>query len=231
MMLADAMDQRYENQRHVCADHRAKVAAINAETRKKTLVAADTGNVAPMKKDYVARCLSAAIAGRDAAVFSERGCPLEPLSLSQHGSWFQEPHSGVLGWSFPTAMGYQLGDRNKLVVATMGDGCYMFSSPTACHQIAEALELPILILVLNNSEWAAGRYSVIDMYPDGYAANGKEVPLTSLKLSPDFTKVAEASRAWVAKAERAEDLPDILRRAIEHIDTKGGHALVEVTIS
>ena len=189
------------------------------------------GAVDPMSKGYVSRCLSEAIASRPATVFSELGCPLEPLSLSAHSSWFQEPHSGGLGWSFPASMGYQLADKDRLVVATMGDGSYMFANPTACHQIAEALELPILILVLNNNEWGAVRQSVTGIYPDGYASKTNEMPLTALKPSPDFTKVAEASRAWVAKAKRAEDLPGILRDAIKHIDTHRTHALVEVTIA
>ncbi|WP_417805812.1 thiamine pyrophosphate-requiring protein [Thalassospira lucentensis] len=231
MMLADAMDRRYGDHESVCADRREKVAAINAETRKKALATADAGAVDPMSKAFVSRCLSDAIANRPATVFSELGCPLEPLSLSDHSSWFQEPHSGGLGWSFPASMGYQLADKDKLVVATMGDGSYMFANPTACHQIAEALELPILILVLNNNEWGAVRQSVAGMYPDGYAAKTNEMPLTALKPSPDFTKVAEASRAWVAKANRAEDLPGILRDAIKHIDTNRSHALVEVTIA
>jgi acetolactate synthase-1/2/3 large subunit len=231
MMLADAMDRRQGDHSDACKARRSKVAAINADTRKKALALADAGAVDPMSKGYVSRCLSEAIANRPATVFSELGCPLEPLSLSAHSSWFQEPHSGGLGWSFPASMGYQLADKDKLVVATMGDGSYMFANPTACHQIAEALELPILILVLNNNEWGAVRQSVTGIYPDGYASKTNEMPLTALKPSPDFTKVAEASRAWVAKAKRAEDLPGILRDAIKHIDTHRTHALVEVTIA
>ena len=231
MMLAEALDRRQGECRDACEARRSKVAAINAGIRQKALAMADAGAVDPMSKGYVSRCLSEAIASRPATVFSELGCPLEPLSLSAHSSWFQEPHSGGLGWSFPASMGYQLADKDKLVVATMGDGSYMFANPTACHQIAEALELPILILVLNNNEWGAVRQSVAGMYPDGYAAKTNEMPLTALKPSPDFTKVAEASRAWVAKAERAEDLPGILRAAIKHIDVNRTHALVEVTIT
>ena len=231
MMLAEALDRRQGDHSDACEARRSKVAAINADTRKKALAMADAGAVDPMSKGYVSRCLSEAIASRPATVFSELGCPLEPLSLSAHSSWFQEPHSGGLGWSFPASMGYQLADKDRLVVATMGDGSYMFANPTACHQIAEALELPILILVLNNNEWGAVRQSVTGIYPDGYASKTNEMPLTALKPSPDFTKVAEASRAWVAKAKRAEDLPGILRDAIKHIDTHRTHALVEVTIA
>lgn len=184
----------------------------------------------PMNKAYVSKCLSDAIAGKDATVLSELGAPLDPLVLKRHNAWHQEPHAGGLGWSFPTALGMQLADKSKLIVATMGDGSYMFSNPVACHQIAEALELPVLVVILNNSEWAAVRYSVLHLYPDGYAAKANRMPLTSLQPSPDFTKVAEASRAWTARVDRPENLTETLQRAIRHIEEKRTMALVEVTI-
>ena len=127
-------------------------------------------------------------------------------------------------------MGMQLADRTKLVVATMGDGSYVFSNPVACHQIAEALDLPILVVILNNSEWGAVRHSVTGLYPDGYAAKANRMPLTSLDPSPDFTKVAEASRAFAVKVTAAADLPRALANAIRHIEEKRQLALVEVAI-
>ena len=75
----------------------------------------------------------------------------------------------------------------------MGDGSYIFANPTACHQIAEAMGLAPLIIVLNNAEWGAVRNSVTGLYPDGFAAKANEMPLTALKPSPDFTHTAQAS--------------------------------------
>jgi len=184
----------------------------------------------PMNKSYVGKCISDAIAGKDATVLSELGAPLDPIVLKRHNSWHQEPHSGGLGWSFPAALGMQLADRSKLVVATLGDGSYMFANPVACHQIAEAMELPVLLVIVNNSEWAAVRYSVLGMYPDGYAAKANRMPLTSLQPSPDFTKVAEASRAYAVKVSDPAELPRELEKAIRHIEEKRTMALVEVTI-
>lgn len=184
----------------------------------------------PMSKAYVSKCLSDAIAKKDAVVLSELGCPLDPLVLNTHDSWRQEPHSGGLGWSFPCALGMQLADRNKLVVATMGDGSYMFTNPVACHQIAEALELPLLVLVLNNAEWETVRQSVLGLYPDGYAAKANRMPLTSLHPSPDFTKVAEASRAFAQCVDQPEELPRAIADAIRHIEKNRSLALIEVRI-
>ncbi|WP_047146613.1 thiamine pyrophosphate-requiring protein [Aquamicrobium sp. LC103] len=199
------------------------------QTRARTLegAASDGG---PITKDHVSLCLSEAIQGHDAVVLSELGCPLAPLTLNQPNSWYQEPHSGGLGWSFPAALGMSLANRERLVVATMGDGSYLFSNAPACHQIAEALELPILILILNNSEWGAVRHSVLGIYPDGYAAKANSMPLTSLSPTPDFVRIAEASRAWAASVTDAADLPAVLQRAIDHIETKRTHALVEIRV-
>ena len=137
---------------------------------------------------------------------------------------------GTTLWSFPTSLGLQLADPERLVVASMGDGSYVFSNPVACHQIAEALELPVLILVVNNAEWGAVRQSVVGTYPDGYAAKAETVPLTSLAPTPDFTKVAKASRAWTASVENGNDLPTVLEEAIAHIEKERTHALVEVRV-
>jgi acetolactate synthase-1/2/3 large subunit len=206
--------------------NRRRIAAI----RKATLKQAKAGSGAPMTKEWVSLCLSQAIAGRRASVLSELGCPLAPLTLRQHQSWFQEPHSGGLGWSFPAAMGMQLADPERLVVATMGDGSYMFANPVACHQIAEALSLPVLVVILNNREWGAVRQSVLGIYPNGYAARGNTVPLTSLSPTPDFVQVAKASRAWAQRVDDGHELPAVLSAAIEHVTRTKTQALVEVTV-
>jgi acetolactate synthase-1/2/3 large subunit len=205
---------------------RKRTAAI----REKTIAHAKAGSAAPMTKEWVSLCLSEAIAGRRASVLSELGCPLEPMTLRDRGSWFQEPHSGGLGWSFPAAMGVQLADRDRLVVATMGDGSYMFANPVACHQIAEAHGLPVLVIVLNNHEWGAVRRSVLGIYPEGYAARSNAMPLTSLSPTPDFVQVAKASRAWARRVDDGEELPNVLRAAIQHVTKKKTQALVEVTV-
>jgi len=229
--LAAAMRPHLERRRAARDERRPRVAAAAARIRAATLARAEAGGDDPMTKAWVSLRLSEAIAGRRATVLSELGCPLDPLTVGHHGAWYQEPHSGGLGWSFPTALGMQVADPGRLVVATMGDGSYMFSNPVACHQIAEALGLPVLVLVLNNAEWSAVRQSVLDVYPDGHAARANAMPLVSLAPSPDFTKVAEASRAWTARVERGADLAAVLAAAIEHVTTRRGHALVEIRIA
>ncbi len=231
LALAEALRPQGEASAPPRAKRRAEVAAFAAKRRDSVREAASSGDGEPMSKAWVSHCLSDAIAGRRATVLSELGAPLEPLTLREPNSWYQEPHSGGLGWSFPCALGMQLADRDRLVVATMGDGSYIFSNPVACHQIAEALELPLLLLILNNAEWAAVRHSVLDVYPDGYAAQSNAMPLVSLAPTPDFVRIAEASRAYAQRVETGRDLPAALERAIAHVTTKRTLALVDIRVA
>ncbi|NGN41147.1 thiamine pyrophosphate-requiring protein [Mesorhizobium sp. CGMCC 1.15528] len=212
------------------AARRDLIAGANAHTRAAAIATAERGNGAPMSKDWVSLCLSRAIEGREATVLSELGCPMGPMTLKHRRAWYQEPHSGGLGWSFPAGLGMQLADRERLVIATMGDGSYIFSNPVACHQIAEALELPLLVIIVNNAEWGAVRQSVLGIYPDGHAARTNRMPLTGLSPIPDFTKVAAASRAWARTVTDGAVLEEALSDAIRHIETHRTLALLDVHV-
>jgi len=170
------------------------------------------------------------VAGEGATILSELGCPMGPMDLDHPRAWYQEPHAGGLGWSFPAALGMSLADRDRLVVATMGDGSYIFANPVACHQIAEALALPVLVVIVNNGEWGAVRQSVLGIYPDGHAARTNAMPLTGLAPVPDFVRVAEASRAWARRVETGADLPAVLDAALRHVREARTLALLDVRV-
>ncbi|MGO4852806.1 thiamine pyrophosphate-requiring protein [Phaeovulum sp. W22_SRMD_FR3] len=187
-------------------------------------------DAAALTKPWISHTLARHLADRDAAVFSELGCQLPSMALTRHQSWFDGPHAGGLGWGFPAAIGFALAQPDRTVVATMGDGSYMFANPVACHQIAEALGISMVVLVLNNAEWGAVRQSVVDIYPNGHAARANAVPLTDLSPSPDFVQVAKASRAWARHAKDADGFEAALGEALDHVQGRRGLALIEVAI-
>lgn len=209
------------------AERRARIARDAQDTRKRLAETAPARNAKGISKAWISRCLSEALDGRDSSVFSELGTILGQLERRGPRAWFQEPHSGGLGWSFPTALGAKLAAPERDIVATMGDGSYMFANPTACHQVAEALGLGILVIVLNNAEWGAVRASVGGLYPDGAAARTNTMPLTSLKPIPDFTKTAEASRAWARRVSEPADLRAAIDEALD-VARGGRLALLDV---
>ncbi|MGR3793026.1 thiamine pyrophosphate-requiring protein [Vannielia sp. SX4] len=215
---------------------RTRITEAAAKARTQAASQAEAGAGSPMSKEWVSLCLGRAIRahaeqGRRATVFHELGCPLMPLDLQEPDSYFQEPHSGGLGWGLPAAIGAQMAHPDRLVFATMGDGSYMFANPTACHLVAEAHEVPVIVLVLNNEEWGAVRHSVEGLYPKGAARASNEVPLTSLRPSPDFTRTAGASRAHTETVTDGADLPAALDRAIDVATTERRQVLLNIAIA
>jgi acetolactate synthase I/II/III large subunit len=210
------------------ASRRRRVAEAAAATRAAMRWQAAARNAQGITKEWVSLRLGEALRGVESSVFSELGTVLGVLERTAHRSWFQEPHSGGLGWSFPAALGAQLAEPDRVCVATMGDGSYMFANPTVCHQIAEALDLPVLVIVLNNEEWGAVRASVTGLYPGGHASRANRMPLTALAPSPDFTRTAAASRAWTRRVARADEVPDALAAALRVVREERRQAFLEV---
>jgi acetolactate synthase-1/2/3 large subunit len=178
---------------------------------------------------WVSRCLDA-VKGDDAIVFGELGADPSVMQLSSTTSWFGHPISGGLGWGVPAALGAKLAARDRLVVACVGDGSYMFANPVACHQTAAALDLSILTIVFNNEVWNAVRKATRAVYPKGHAAAANDMPLSSLAPSPAYERVIEASGGLGVRVEDAREVPAALRRAVAAVRA-GQQVLVNVRVA
>lgn len=228
-MLSNAMAPHLAARATAIEARRPALAETNSKHRSRRR--AENGPSAPMTKAWAARCVAEFSEQHDAIVVAELGCQLPDMVVTRPNRYYQEPHSGGLGWGLPAALGLQLADRERVVVATVGDGSYMFANPTVCHQIAEAHALPVLTVVLNNAGWNAVQKATKALYPDGAAAKANTMPLTAFTPSPDFTKVAEASRAYIERVENPTDLPAALERALHTIKTERRQALLDVQVA
>src|SRR3546814_703289 len=95
---------------------------------------------------------------------------------------------------------------------------------------SDLLDLPVLVLVLNNAEWGAVRASVKGLYPEGYAAKANEMPLTALKPAPDFTHTAAASRAWARRVSDTAELEGALAEALQVVRGERRQALLDIQV-
>ena len=188
------------------------------------------GNGSPMTPAFVATCLSDVL-GEDGRVFNELGAPALFMDLKKSNQAISNPLSGGLGWGLPAALGASLAHPDRLNIACVGDGSYIFSNPVACHQIAESHNLPVLIIVMNNGIWNAVRRAARNVYPEGTAEKLNVMPLTSLQPMPDFCRIAEASRAHGERIEKGGDLPGALDRALSIIRGEKRHVLLDIMVS
>ena len=192
-------------------------------TRRKTLregwqvqagKAAQATHITP---EQISRCLSDMV-GPDAIIVNEYPLRLEHVDREHSGSFLGQSPAGGLGWGLGAALGVKLGCPDRLVVATLGDGAYVFDNPTACHWVSAAQNLPVLVIIYNNQMYGAVRNSTSAMYKDGVSANNHCTLLADLSPSPAFEKIAEASGAY---GERVDD-PSQLKAAME----RGLHAVI-----
>jgi acetolactate synthase-1/2/3 large subunit len=181
----------------------------------------------PMSTAYISGCISEAL-GRDGVIVNELGVQPAYLTMDGPNRFFGHSLSAGLGWGFPAALGMAHADPSKLVAACIGDGSYMFANPVACGQIAEALGLPILVVVMHNGVWNAVRRATLSLYPEGQASRANSMAITSLEPAPDYTMVASANRGWSKRVDDPARLPLALAEGVRVVRQERRLATLEV---
>ena len=196
------------------------------QRRQASLTAAR--NAKPISYAFIGECIREQMP-QNGLVVTELGVSADQLGLEEPGSLIGVGIGGGLGFGLGAALGAKLADRSRCVIATLGDGSYMFGNPTPFHFVARAADLPVLTIICNNRRWHAVDASTRIVYPDGSAAHAKPMPLVEFEPSPEFTKVAEASDAFARKVEDPADLPGALSEALEAV-ASGRQALLDVRV-
>jgi acetolactate synthase-1/2/3 large subunit len=166
--------------------------------------------------------------GDDAVIFNEY--PLRPdhCAREKPGSFFSLGPAGGLGWGLGAALGAKLAAPDAFVVATLGDGAYMFANPMVGHWVSSTQNLPILTVVFNNSRYGAVRNATLSMFKDGAAGENDGRGLADLDPAPPYEEMARAQGAHAERVEKPADLPDALARARDVVVNEGRQALLNV---
>jgi len=208
------------NQRRAWAAARAQGWRRRAEAR----LVADAPQISP---EYLSQCV-ADMAGADGLIFNEYQLRLEHLKRTVPASYFGLSPAGGLGWSVGAALGAKLAAPDRFVVATIGDGGMIFANPSACHWVADAHALPIVVVVFNNERYGAVRNATLAMFGSGAAGRDNGLGLAQLAPSAPFERYAEAHGAFAARVERPQDLAGVLAAARNAVVRERRHALINV---
>ena len=212
----------------LAARRKAMAARFGTEHAARRGTVAD-GKGSPMTKSWASRCIAQAI-DADTLIFNELGFDPNQFDDMPGGRYFNHPVSGGLGWGVPAALGAKLAAPDRLVLACIGDGSHIFANPVACHQIAQAMSLPVLIVVFNNAGWEAVRRATLSLYPQGRASKANRMPVTRIDPSPDFVRICEASGGYGERVESGADLPAALERALKVVREEKRQALLDLSI-
>ena len=210
------------------APRRARIAARRAEMRASWAAQREAaGKSADIKPEWISHCLHAAI-DADTIVVNEYPLRLEHCPRENAGTFFGLSPAGGLGWGLGAAIGAKLARPDRLVVATLGDGAYMFDNPTACHWVSARHNLPILVLIFNNQMYGAVRNSTASMYQHGAASDYGCELLADLSPSPEFEKVVGASGGYGEKVSSPAELPAALARALHAVRNESRQAVLNI---
>ncbi len=173
---------------------------------RRAQLAKDSAPAATISPEYLSRMIGETV-GDDAVIFNEY--PLRPdhCAREKPGTFFALGPAGGLGWGFGAALGAKLAAPDKLVVATLGDGAYMFANPTVAHWVSAVHKLPILTIVFNNSRYGAVRRATLSMFKDGVAGENDGRVLADLDPAPPYDEMAQAQGAYGERVEKPADLP------------------------
>lgn len=119
---------------------------------------------------------------------------------------------GTMGYGFPGAIGAQLGNPDKKVIAVSGDGGMQMNIQEFATAVLE--ELPLILCVFNNEylgmvrQWQklfyGKRYSMTNLRSGALLrrTNGEEMP----EYTPDFVKLAESYGAKGIRVTKKEEI-------------------------
>jgi acetolactate synthase-1/2/3 large subunit len=112
---------------------------------------------------------------------------------------------GTMGFGFPAAIGAQVAVPDAVVIDIAGDGSFQMT----LQELATAVQynLPVIVAILNNHSLGMVRQWQQFFYDGRYAD-------TSLEVSPDYVKLAEAYGAVGLRATRADEVRPVLEEAI-----------------
>jgi acetolactate synthase-1/2/3 large subunit len=224
-LLAEAVRRRTDAAQ--VATRRAQAAESHRARREAWARAAQAeAGRTPIGFQWASRCVGEVL-GPDTIVVNEYPLDLRHAPPSAPGTCFGSPHSGGLGWGLGTALGVKLGAPDKIVIATVGDGAYVFGAPTAAHLAAQLHKLPFLTVIFNNAAWEAVERATRSVHPDGWAATTRSFPLSGLAPA----NYEEIVRAFGGHGERVDDpaeLPRALHRALRVVREEGRQAVLNV---
>ncbi len=167
--------------------------------------------------------------GSDAIIFNEYPLALDHCPREKPGTYFGMSPAGGLGWGLGAALGAKLAAPDKLIVATIGDGAYVFTNPTACHWVANAHGCPVMTVVFNNERYGAVRRATLSMFKDGAAGVDDGRFLADFAPSPPFEEIARAQGCHAERVERPDELMPALKRARDAVLHDRRQALLNVT--
>ena len=148
-----------------------------------------------------------------------KGEVIVATDVGQHQMWsaqyltFNNPHTiltsggaGTMGFGLPAAIGAQIANPNKKVIAIVGDGGFQMTFQEL--MMIKEYKLPVKIFIINNSYLGMVRQWQELFHEKRYSS-------VNLSYNPDFIKIGEAYGIKSIQLKTKKDLKKHLKKILE----------------
>jgi len=226
-LLARELKSQPRNERAL-AERAEKIRSQHKQYRERLKQKAEKASQErPIDTGWLSYCVDQ-VRDKDTLIVNDHGVSQEHLSLSEPASYFGGSPAGGLGWGIGGGLGMKLAHPEKTVIASCGDGTYMFNNPTACHFVSQAYNLPMLTIVCNNAIWHSSKAATQQVLPDGWAQSTGNFPLCELSPSPRYEMVVAAHGGYGEMVDDPQQLLPALQRALKVVKEEKRQAVLNV---
>jgi acetolactate synthase-1/2/3 large subunit len=124
-------------------------------------------------------------------------------------TWLSSGGLGTMGYGFPAAIGAQVACPDRVVIDIAGDGSIQMNIQELATAVIE--KLPVKVAILNNQYLGMVRQWQEMFFGERYSHS-------HLNVVPDFVKVAEAYGAVGLRANRPDEVEEVIHKAMDVTD-------------
>jgi acetolactate synthase I/II/III large subunit len=233
-LLLAAVERRATPERR--ASWRARRERLEAEhAHQRQSVAAELADHRtrrPISPEWVGAALGDALPPDAIVLYETTG--VNSTALRRHvrreqpGTLFH-PIGPGLGWALGASVGMRLAAPDRLVVAVVGDGSFVFGSPVAALYAAQDARAPFLTVIMDNSGYNASKQPVQRLFPGGASVQANAYPGVRFEQPPDYAALARSCHAHGERVEDPAEVEPAIRRALAAV-ARGQSAVLDVVI-
>ncbi|MFB4310806.1 acetolactate synthase large subunit [Actinomadura sp. GTD37] len=136
------------------------------------------------------------------------------IKYERPGAFLNSGGAGTMGYAVPAAMGAKAGAPDTTVWAIDGDGCFQMTNQELATCAIEGI--PVKVAIINNGNLGMVRQWQTLFYNERYSNTGLRPQAEhAAKRIPDFVKLAEAYGCVGLRCDRAEDVDEVIAKAME----------------
>jgi acetolactate synthase-1/2/3 large subunit len=228
--LADALARKLGKNDKKVAARMKRLKEVRAKTAKDAAGEAQrSATISPISPIWASWCIGQAKGDNDIVV-NEYSLINRYAEFKKPRTFFGTPCAGGLGWGVGAAIGVKIANPDKVVIAPLGDGAYMFGNPSAGHQVLRNLGLGVLFVIFNNAMWEEVERAALAVFPKGQASRRNRVPVAPLGDYASYEHMMEVYGGYGERVDKPDELPKALQRALKAVK-KNQQALLNVIVS